>query len=296
MAVAAKEHMAKAEQALKPSWMSLKFSPDHLTASMEYSQAATQFRAAGLLQECADAWVKTGEMKELLHDLFSAGRAYESAAGICDGSGPGGPSAAMMHWEKAVRCFRLAGKVDVAAKLLLKLASVKEKQGDVDGAKSAFEETISAFEQEEKDYELGDVYKTYIGFLIRREAFEDALKAMDGHIAVLQRQKSQPFVHKELLSKIVLLMKLEDSVRAEELISSSNIEGWFLSREYQVGTDLVEAMKSNDAEALAGLQKEQIFTFLQVEVARIVKQLKVVTVKSASGEEPQKRDLADLLQ
>eukprot|EP00913_Durusdinium_trenchii_P004517 g4194.t1 len=97
---------------------------------------------------------------------------------------------------------------------------------------------------------------------------------MDGHIAVLQRQKSQPFVHKELLSKIVLLMKLEDSVRAEELISSSNIEGWFLSREYQVGTDLVEAMKSNDAEALAGLQKEQIFTFLQVEVARIVKQLK----------------------
>lgn len=302
---AAKEHLAKAEQALKPSWMSLKFSPDHLMASMEYSQAATQFRAAGMLQECADAWVKSGQMKELLHDPFGAGRAYESAAGICDGSGPGGPAAAMLHWEKAVHCFRLAGKADVAAKLLLKVAGVREKQGDLDGAKSAYEETINVFEQEEKDYELGDVYKTYIGFLIRREALEDALKAMDGHISVLQRQKSLPFVHKELLSKIVLLVKMEDCVRAEEILTSTNVDGWIMSREYQVGTELVEATKNYDAEALIGLQKDQIFTFLQVEVARIAKLLKVAVTKASDGsgrdrngypvEEPP-QDIADLIQ
>ena len=33
----------------------------------------------------------------------------------------------------------------------------------------------------------------------------------------------------------------------------------------QVGTELVEATKNYDAEALIGLQKDQIFTFLQVE-------------------------------
>ena len=47
---------------------------------------------------------------------------YESAAGICDGSGPGGPAAAMLHWEKAVHCFRLAGKADVAAKVRSELS------------------------------------------------------------------------------------------------------------------------------------------------------------------------------
>ena len=26
---------------------------------------------------------------------------YESAAGVCDGNGPGGPAVAMIHWEKA---------------------------------------------------------------------------------------------------------------------------------------------------------------------------------------------------
>ncbi|CAE7775584.1 IDE [Symbiodinium microadriaticum] len=126
-AAKAREHLSKAEQALKPSWMSLKFSPDHLSASMEFSQAATQFRAANMLQESADAWAKSGEMKEQLHDLFGAGRAYESAGGICDGSGPDGAAAAMRHWQKAVQCFRIAGKADVAAKLLLKMAGIKEK-------------------------------------------------------------------------------------------------------------------------------------------------------------------------
>ena len=35
-----------------------------------------------------------------------------------------------------------------------------------------------------------------------------------------------------------------------------------------MGTELVEAIRGNDAEALAGLQKEQIFTFLQIEARR----------------------------
>jgi hypothetical protein len=37
------------------------------------------------------------------------------------------------------------------------------------------------------------------------------------------------------------------------------------TRAAQVGTELVEATKNYDAEALIGLQKDQIFTFLQVE-------------------------------
>jgi len=299
-ATKAREHLSKAEQALKPSWMSLKFSPDHVTASMEFSQAATQFRAANMLQESADAWAKSGEMKEQLHDLFGAGRAYESAGGICDGSGPDGAAAAMRHWQKAVQCFRVAGKADVAAKLLLKLAGIKEKQGDIEAAKSAFQDALGLYEDEEKDYELGDVYKTYIGFLIRSGALEDALVAMDGHIGVLSRQKSLPFAHKELLSKIVLLGQLEDTVRADEILNASQVDGWFTSRECQVGCDLVEALKNHDAEALAGLQKEQTFTFLQVEVARVVRQLKVAAIApredARPGSSPQEAvDPADLL-
>eukprot|EP00439_Symbiodinium_sp_Y106_P073413 s1796_g13.t2 len=98
---------------------------------------------------------------------------------------------------------------------------------------------------------------------------------------------------------------------------------WFTSRECQVGCDLVEALKNHDAEALAGLQtlgtrygllqqraagasitifsvKEQTFTFLQVEVARVVRQLKVAAIApredARPGSSPQEAvDPADLL-
>lgn len=271
--------MARAEQALKSSWMSLKFSPDHTIASMEYSQAATLFRSAGMLQESVGAWTKTGEMKEQLHDQFGAGRAYESAGAICDGTGPGGPEAAVSHWEKAIQCFRLAGKGEIAAKLILKMATLREKQGDVVGAKAAYNAAIEVFEQDEKDYDLGDVYKSYTGFLVRTECFEDAMKAMDGHIVVLLRQKNPVNAHKEALAKVVLLLKLEDTVRAEQTMSAAgDMPGWFTSKECQVGSDLIEAFRACDPQAVAATIKDQTFTFLQVEVARIAKQLKVVAV------------------
>ena len=41
------EHVQKAEKALKTSWASLKFSADLLTATLEYTNAATKYRAAG---------------------------------------------------------------------------------------------------------------------------------------------------------------------------------------------------------------------------------------------------------
>lgn len=280
----ARAHVAAAEKALKPSWMSLKFSPDNLTASMEYGQAATKFRSAGLLQEAVDAWVKSAVAKEEMADVFGAARAYESAAGICDGSGPGGPDAAAAHWEQAVRCFRLNGKGELAAKLLMKLAAYREKKGDTEGTKQAYQDAIDIFEQDEKDYNLADVYKQYTGYLVRNGAFEDALAAIDGHIKVLRRQGHHPFVNQELLCKVVIHLHAQDTVRAQDALApAGSAEGWFMSKECTVGSSLVLAFESNDAEAVAALLKDHVFANLQVEVARLARQLKVPTLPTKGG-------------
>jgi len=303
----AREHMA--QKALTASWMSLKFSPDFLSASLEFTQAATLFRAAGLLQDAIEAWVRAAEMKDKLHDQFGAGRAYESAAAICDGGGPGGAPAAAEYWEKAIRCFRLCGKSEIAAKLILKMATLRDKEGDVAGTKQAYEDAIEVFTDAEQDYNLGDVYKQYVGFLVRSGLFDAAVKAIDGHIEVLLRQKHHAFAHKELLAKAVLMLHAEDNVRAEEALNPSfSVEGWFMSKESQVGSDLLGAFKENDAEALQRVQKEQVLTFLQVEIARIAKQLRVPTFAApapaaaaaggggaAPAEAPQEQDRSEML-
>merc|ERR1712023_261870 len=109
--------------------------------------------------------------------MGGAGRAYEQAAGICDGKPDAGKPEDL--WEKAVHCYRLCGKPEPAAKMILKLASLREKQGDHAKAKEAYNDAIEVYEQDEKDYQLSDVYKQYIAYLVRSEFFEDAMAAMD---------------------------------------------------------------------------------------------------------------------
>eukprot|EP00443_Scrippsiella_acuminata_P010261 CAMPEP_0115192588 /NCGR_PEP_ID=MMETSP0270-20121206/13118_1 /TAXON_ID=71861 /ORGANISM="Scrippsiella trochoidea, Strain CCMP3099" /LENGTH=259 /DNA_ID=CAMNT_0002605835 /DNA_START=14 /DNA_END=790 /DNA_ORIENTATION=- len=253
----AREHMAAGEKALKTSWVGFKFSPDHLSASMEFTHAATKFRAAGLMEDAVAAWLRAAEQKEKQNDSFGAGRAYESAGAICDGGGPGGPEAAATHWQKAIMCFRLCAKAEIAAKLILKLAESREKQGNIDGAKEALEDAIEVFKEDEKDYNLSDVYKQYIGFLVRYERFEDAMKAIDGHVEVLVRQKHYPFAHKELLAKVVLCLAAKDPVRADQALNPKmEVEGWYMSKESQVGSELVAAFQAfNAEEADAGVKE-----------------------------------------
>lgn len=306
LAVEAKAHEAQAEKSLKPSWMALKFNPDRVVASMEFSQAATKYRGAGMLAEAVRCHVRSAEEKALTHDQFGAGRAYESAGGICESApAAGGTAAAAEHWMQAKQCFRLAGKAEIAAKLILKLAALHDKAGKAKEAKECYEEAIEVFKDDEKDFNLGDVYKQYIGFLVRQQLFEDALKAIDGHIEVLLRQKHLPFVHKELLSKVVLLLHMGDTVRAEDAVARMDVSGWCASTECQAGSDLVEGFKAHDPEAVQKALKEQVFTFIQVEVARLARSLRVEGAAAAGGGggyggtaeamPPTKADLADML-
>eukprot|EP00928_Gymnodinium_smaydae_P088796 TRINITY_DN72844_c0_g1_i1.p1 TRINITY_DN72844_c0_g1~~TRINITY_DN72844_c0_g1_i1.p1 ORF type:complete len:319 (+),score=86.32 TRINITY_DN72844_c0_g1_i1:83-1039(+) len=273
----AQAHMAAADQALKPSWMSLKFQPDHLTASMEYASAANKFRALNMLPDAVHAWLRSAQCKEAINDPFAAGRAYESAGQISEGcDAVGGPEAAVRYWLKAKHCFRLSGKSEIAAKLLTKLAALAEKQHDVAQAKEFYEETIDVHLEEGKDYNLGEVFKQYTGFLVRSGLYEDALKTIDQHITLLLRQGHAPFVHKELLGKVVLLLCVGDTVRADDALApEKNVDGWFQSKECEAGHGIVAAFREFDAEGAAKVLKEPPFASLHIEIARLARQLRV---------------------
>merc|ERR1719191_68134 len=100
------------------------------------------------------------------------------------------------------------------------------------------------------------------------------MTAMDGHIVVLAKQGYHPFAHKEMLAKCVLALWTGDTVRADlALNADSAVEGWYMSNEAKSGFELLAAFQAYDADAAAEVLKEQVFTFLQVEVARLAKKL-----------------------
>jgi tetratricopeptide (TPR) repeat protein len=276
-AAEAKEHEKLAEKALQTSWLSMRFQPDFVIASMEYSQAATKYRAAGLLADCVRAHFKCAELKEKQNDLFSAGRSYEQAAQICETKPEAGSPEA--YWVMAIRCYRLSGKGEAAAKLVMKQAAISEKDGDLTKARELYAEAIEIYRDEEKDYMMSDVYKQNIAFLVRSEFFSDALVAMDGHIEVLIKQGHLPFANKEILAKCVVCLWMGDTVTAEQALHGNDkMKDWFMSDEAQAGFELLAAFQNYDAEAAEQALKRQVFTFLQVEVARIARKLRVPTV------------------
>lgn len=257
---------------MKSSWFS---GPDYLTASMEFAAAANKYRAAGMLSECCTAWLRTAEVKQKDRDLFGAGRAYESAAALFQQNiSLGGTDAAAIYWRKGVECFRLAGKGEIAVKLIFKLIAVDEKAGNIAEAKASFEDIIDIFQSDEKDHELAETYKQYIGFLVRSSELEDALRAIDSHITVLIRLKHTAFVCKEILAKVVLCICLDDMVRADEALNAREAPGWYMSKECEVGMALVAAYKEQDSEAATLALQDQILVSLQVDVARLAKRLK----------------------
>jgi len=291
-AAEARQHLSEAEKALKTSWIGLKFAPDYLSAGMEYDGAAAKFRAAGMHSESAAAFLKAAEFKEKQGDLFGAGRAYEGAASACESGGAGGAEAAASHLERGVRTFRLCAKADIAVRLILKLADAREKAGELDAAKTCYEDAIEVYESDEKDYQLGDIYKKLIGFLLRHGRVDDALKAIDGHIELLTRQSQPTFVHKEILGKVVLRLSIEDVAgAAQELVPSGQVDGWFSSKENNCGATLVEAFQEGNQEEATEILKDQVFTFLLVDIARVAKRLKVPVlvpvVKGAGGDDAQ---------
>lgn len=293
-AAEAKEHEKLAEKALQTSWMSMRFQPDFVVASMEYSQAATKYRAAGLLADCVRTHGKCAELKEKQNDLFSAGRSYEQAAQICETKPEAGSCEA--YWQKAISCYRLSGKGEAAAKLVMKQAAVSEKEGDLEKAKGFYADAIEIYKDEEKDYMISDVYRQNIAFLVRSEFFSDALSAMDGHMEVLIRQGHFPFAHKEALAKCVLCLWMGDTVTAEQALhGNEKMNDWFMSDEAQAGFELLAAFQNYDAEGAERALQRQVFTFLQVEVARIARKLRVPTVSAPPPAAVQKAAPAETL-
>ena len=69
----------------------------------------------------------------------------------------------------------------------------------------------------------------------------------------------------QVLTSNIKRQKKSKHVEAESALSFSTSQVTLAQRFLEVGTELFEAIKNYDAEALIGLQKDQIFTFLQVE-------------------------------
>ncbi|PFH36126.1 putative gamma-soluble NSF attachment protein [Besnoitia besnoiti] len=279
------EHLQQAEKALKTSLRLLKFSPDYDVAALEYRAAAECFQQDGsepALPEALHCWQKVVEIADKQQDSVGAARALEQMASLRSASRPGQlqvdfAEVIRLQGEAAHR-YRLAGKSDAAVRILQKSATFKEEQQrDGRGAAEILNECVSIYDEDEKWHYASEVYRDLIDLLARERMYTDLLKALDGHIKVLQKLNQQNGIYKAVLSKVIVCLTMGDAVGAnnalsDEMAFASNFMG---SREFQLAADAVDAYKQGDSDALADVLANQTWSFLSVEIFRMSRDLKL---------------------
>eukprot|EP00922_Rhytidocystis_sp_ex-Travisia-forbesii_P060307 GHVS01089407.1.p1 GENE.GHVS01089407.1~~GHVS01089407.1.p1 ORF type:complete len:337 (-),score=70.08 GHVS01089407.1:453-1463(-) len=297
----AQQHLVRARKALKTNIWSLKFSPDHDVAALEFTQAAQCFQALGDYQQAVSAHESVAKVRQVQGDSFGAGRAFEAAGTLIfqqqqqQGGKAGCENAwkdIIAYWKKAASCYKDAGKVETCCRLLLKLAGIYSDSSsslrDVVSAQSMYDECIELYELDDKTHYVSDVYKEYINFLCSSKQYDTALLVLDKHIVVLGQLKQHSSLNKAVLSKVVLLLFQGDTVAADLALSNNVVAvdaGFMGSREFEIGVSAVEAFQARDSSLVERAMSAQVWKYLPVEIARISNLLRLPEVQQLASTE-----------
>eukprot|EP01068_Selenidium_serpulae_P019227 Selendium_serpulae@DN6514_c4_g1_i1.p1 len=270
------KHLANAEKALKKSFTSFRFSPDHTLAALEYRQAATAFQRAAQYDRAVAALHKCAASREQLYEYYEAGRCHEEVAMIC--AREGAKSSAMLaELEKATSFFERAGKADVAVRVMSRIAETRIEAGEVPAGLAVYERCVAVLQTDvaDKSYQVSDLYKQMIRAGVSAGLHEQCLVYLAAHTAVLLKVGQTAAVHKNHMAAVVLQLLRRDVGAADRVATdaAANDPKWFGSKEFAACASAIDAYRDGDAKEFAAVMAKQIWTFLPTELAKVAKSL-----------------------
>lgn len=290
------ESLKQAEVHLKTSFF--KWKPDHFMAGLEYENAAKGFFVEQKFDQCMAAHVLSAQQKKEGGDSFQAARSYEEASRVANDKLKRVQDALQLLQE-ALQIYKLLDKEEPSCRLAAKKVEIMTKNNEdivqrrshlpphvqmfsAAELRKAYDDCIALYTHFEKWYPLADFFPKFCNFMVQQLVHRackptEVYEVLD-RSAVAQRRLKQN-VQKELLSKIVVCLYADqDLIRVQLFLEESY--GW--GPEDQAGPDmcslgekLQEAFRTRDAALLERTQRSQLFSFLPLEVARLVRELRV---------------------
>lgn len=151
----------KAESSLKTSFFSLKFSPDYISGSSYFQEAAKGYSELKYFDKSLDAFLKAIECNKKQHDSWSEAQNYEEIAKIYllekDDFNNG-----LNYLKHATYSYQVAGKALVAPRLFLELAAKLREREKMRNSmmllQEAFNESYESAHDELIRIMLEDIY------------------------------------------------------------------------------------------------------------------------------------------
>ena len=238
----------------------------------------------------------TGYCHEKNRILYSAGRCYESAANIYQTTIKDFISA-LKNYKDAARCYSDDGKNDRAAEVLVKAAKAMEKEpAGLEQCFELFKEGIEMSCLNGKYHNTTDLLRQYNTMLIKYKRFDEAIKNCETQLVAYQSLNQVDNLRKTMLSIIVLHLRNDDPVAAENALTrftnESGAANFSNSDEGDLAVSFVSAFQNRDERLLEATRQNSLLRYLEGPFAKIAMTLSLNplfdTIPQVKKEKPKK--------
>ncbi|KAJ3339661.1 hypothetical protein HDU93_007887 [Gonapodya sp. JEL0774] len=269
------ESVAHKSQSLKPTSLFglIKSKPDLETASMQFDKAATTFKQAKLYEDAIAAHVKAAECQEKLGVFFAAAKSLESAAGVLALQLKRPEDAADMY-KRVSDMLVLNGSADKAAEMLEKAAKTVEATNQI-RAIELYLASCDILEDADRGRLAVDTFKRTATMLLKAKRYDLATATLSRLAIIYRSVGNKNQVQKTALCTIILQLALNDEVAASKEIRNYAADGFPDSDEGAAAQELLQAWREQDEKRWTKVVNAPIVTFLDNEVTRLARSLRV---------------------
>ena len=263
--------------------------PDWDAAAVNYDQAANLYFVLKQLDNAKECYMDAWDAHYKANNYYFAAKALEALARICQDQKD--PEKASSWLEKAAMVYAEDGKSDKQADCFTRAARlVMDENPQV--ASELLEKSVTVYVEESKWHLSSDAFRLLASTYIKEKKWAEATATIERKFQGF-RELNQPHnVHKAFAEIIIIHLASKDSVAAEKMYSKACQESEFGTSDDGVACSaLLSSYNSGDPEELEKCTKNQMFTFLTTEVAKLVR-----TIMLSASSAPSTTPVMDIVQ
>ena len=251
-----------------------RWKPDWDGAAMEYEKGAQIYAHLGLVAEAKDAWTSSSEAHAQAGNLFLAGKNMDNLAQLLkDKKDVNGSAAA---YAAAAKYYIDDNKPDRQAEALQRAARTVMADNATQAAKY-LDDGIRALETSGKHHLTGDLFPLLLQCYLKANMIPESVATIKRQFVSFKAMDNQKGIARGVLEIIVIALGTGDEILARRYFEESEQEfpEFMRNEEWALSADLIAAMERRDETRLKDILKDSTFTFLNVEISRRAKKLKI---------------------
>ncbi|KAI9141652.1 hypothetical protein BKA69DRAFT_1124753 [Paraphysoderma sedebokerense] len=291
----AESYISAALKALSKPWYPAPFwKPDWETAAQNYEKAAALYKNAKSHDKAIDTYVKAAEAQRLSDSPYLGAKNLDLAAQLAVQAKQFDKAAEL--YKQASQLFLLNNTPDRATETLEKGARAVEAT-DIDKCIALYMETCDMYEEQERQRLAVDTFKRTLAVLLKNKRYPEAVNILQRLYSIYSKLSQRPGQSKTALSLVIVLLGMGDEVEAGKSFEKF-VDELGMVDEVKIASELLDAFDKRDQDAVEAAVKQQSMNFLDNEVIRLARSLRVMgsgpTITATPTVAPPKMSQPDL--